>query len=168
MGVAKEMVKYMFSKQCMNHLVCDFIKRHTISDITISNIKDMNGLKTKCSRCETQILCFVEEDKCYFAEDFGQTIDECILDHGISTKSFLKELYSAIFSKEPWKNLYNEVICIVKNKHITPSIAIDEINNGGQDVRTECDRCKIPLVLKIDDDNPDKFWIIEDYEMEDC
>lgn len=166
MGLVKEMIKHMFSKQCANHLVCDFVKKHPIPNITIEDIKDMDGLKTKCSRCETPLLCFVEDDWCYFTEDFGQTTEECIRDHCISIKDFLKGICGEISSKELWKNLYHEMICTIKNKHITPSTAIDEMDNGGQDVRTECERCKIPLVLKINDDNPDKFWIMEDYEIE--
>lgn len=130
MGLVKEMIKYMFSKQCANALRCSFKKKHIIPNSIVDNIETVSGLKTECVKCETPILCFVEDGECYFAEDFGQTTEECIIDHGISTKDFLKKMCSELSSKELWKNLYHETICRIKKKHITPSIIINEIRNG--------------------------------------
>ena len=166
MGFAKDVVKYMFSRECINMFVCSFKRKHIIPDSIFDDMKDLDKYETKCERCNMPILCLSNEAMCYFTEDFDQTIEDCIQDHvdhdGISTKEFFKEMGEIFYSKEFWKNMWHEMGCQRKGKHGISLAAESKMNDGAKCVRTLCERCKLPLMLTIDKSDPGIFWIRED------
>lgn len=69
---------------------------------------------------------------------------------------------SYMFLVEMVKYLWNESKCKYHRSHVVSEHAWNRTKYE-DDIRTECKRCNMPLILLVDDEDPDMFWICEDY-----